>query len=143
MYNEYNPNPVKSNRVDDCSVRALTKALNIDWETAYLMLASAGYSMGDMMHSNDVIGAVLRKNGFKRDFPPSNCPDCFTVERFCTINPEGNFVVFSQNHVASVIDGSLYDSWDSGGNTILFVWYKGEEPAFEIIEEQEDTNNAV
>ena len=135
MWTEYNPNPVKANRVDDCSVRAIAKALDVSWETAYVMLMMSGYSMGDMPHSNVVIGAVLRQNGFQREFPPGDCPDCFTVEEFCELNPEGTFVVFSQGHTATVIDGDLYDSWDSSGNTIFFVWYKDEEPVFEKEEE--------
>ncbi len=136
MWTDFNPNPVKANRVDDCSVRAVAKALDVSWETAYVMLMMAGYSMGDMPHSNVVIGAVLRQNGFQREFPPSECPDCFDVEKFCELNPEGTFVVFSQGHVATVEDGSLYDSWDSSGNTIIYVWYKDEEPIFEQEEEE-------
>ena len=135
MWKEFNPNPVKSSRVDDCSVRAVAKALDVSWETAYVMLMMSGYAMGDMPHSNIVIGAVLRQNDFSREFPPSDCPECFTVEDFCEQNPEGTFVVFSQNHVATVVDGELYDSWDSSGNTINFVWYKDEEPVFEKEEE--------
>lgn len=136
MLIQYNPNPVKSNGVDDCSVRAVAKALDVSWETAYVMLMMAGYSMGDMPHSNVVIGAVLRQNGFSREYPPSGCPDCYTVEEFCEQNPEGTFVVFSQNHTATVVDGNLYDSWDSLGNNIIFVWYKDEEPVFEEQEEE-------
>lgn len=135
MWTQYNSNPVKSNGVDDCSVRAVAKALDVSWETAYVMLMMAGYSMGDMPHSNVVIGAVLRQNGFQREFPPDDCPDCFTVEEFCELNPEGTFVVFSQGHTATVVDGDLYDSWDSSGNTIIFVWYRDEEPVFEKEEE--------
>ena len=37
MFKEYNPNPV-SRRVGDCAVRAVAKALDIDWETAYQIL---------------------------------------------------------------------------------------------------------
>lgn len=33
MWIEYNPNPTGRN-VDDCAVRAVSKALNTDWETA-------------------------------------------------------------------------------------------------------------
>ena len=33
MYEFYEPNPVSSN-VGDCAVRAISKALDIDWEKA-------------------------------------------------------------------------------------------------------------
>ena len=34
MWVEYNPNP-SGRRVGDCAVRAVAKALNVDWETAW------------------------------------------------------------------------------------------------------------
>lgn len=64
MWIEYNPNPV-GRSVGDCAVRAISKALNVSWETAYLMLMSNGYSMGDMPSSDGVIGATLRKTSFR------------------------------------------------------------------------------
>jgi hypothetical protein len=47
MFKEYNPNPA-GRRVGDCAVRAVAKALDTDWESAYIMLTSNGYAMGDM-----------------------------------------------------------------------------------------------
>lgn len=129
MWNDYNPNPV-GNRTDDCSVRAIAKALDVPWETAYIMLFKTGYLMGEMPHRNLVIGAVLRDSGFSREFPPSDCPDCYSVNDFCEMNPEGKFVVFSQDHVATIDNGDLWDTWDSSGNTINYVWYKDAKPIF-------------
>lgn len=51
MYYEYNPNPV-SRRVGDCAVRAVAKALDTDWETAYTLLVTNGFLMGDMPSSD-------------------------------------------------------------------------------------------
>lgn len=39
MWQFYNPNP-HGNRVIDCTVRALCKALDTDWDTAYCMIAA-------------------------------------------------------------------------------------------------------
>ena len=50
----YNPSPTGRN-VGDCAVRAVAKALGTDWETAYAMIAEAGFLMGDMPSSNSVI----------------------------------------------------------------------------------------
>jgi hypothetical protein len=83
MYIKYNPNPVSTRNVDDCVVRAITKALNIDWETAYALLANNGFLMGDLMNSNLVWGSVLRQYGFKRSSIPNTCPDCYTISDFC------------------------------------------------------------
>ena len=70
MWIEYNPNPT-GRRVEDCSIRAIAKALNISWEDAYTLVTSNGYLMGDMPHSNSVWGAVLREHGFYRKSIPN------------------------------------------------------------------------
>lgn len=124
MFIEWNNNPV-SRRVGDCSVRAISKALDVDWETAYAMIAANGFAMGDMPSSNSVWGAVLRQNGFKKQIIPNSCPDCFTFADFARDNPRGTFVLGTGSHVATVVDGDLYDSWNSSDEIPVFVWYKG------------------
>ena len=78
MYIEFNPNPV-AERVGDCAIRALSKALDTDWEDAYLMAVTNGFLMGDMPSSNSVWGAVLRQHGFNRSIIPDNCPDLHSL----------------------------------------------------------------
>ena len=125
MYIEWNNNPV-GRRVGDCSVRAIAKALDVDWETAYAMIASNGFAMGDMPSSNSVWGAVLRQNGFKKQAIPNSCPDCYTFADFARDNPRGTFVLGTGSHVATVVDGNLYDSWDSSDEIPVFVWFRGD-----------------
>lgn len=122
MFVFYNPNPTER-KVGDCSIRAVSKALNIDWETAYLKVCLAGYQMGDMPSSDSVWGAVLRQNGFYRKTIPNSCPDCYTANDFCEDNPKGVYVLGFGGHVATVIDGNLYDSWDSSKEIPIYVWY--------------------
>ena len=120
---EWNPNPV-GRRVGDCAVRAISKALDVDWETAYVMIVSNGFSMGDMPSSDSVWGATLRQHGFYRMSIPDTCPDCYSVTDFCNDNPKGTFVLGFGGHVATVVDGDLYDSWDSSSEIPQFVWYR-------------------
>lgn len=122
MWKEYNPNPT-GRRVEDCSVRAVAKALEISWEDAFALLSKNAYQMGDMAHSNSVIGSVLRMHGFYRKAIPNTCPDCYTVEDFCRDHPRGTYVLFSQNHVCTVKDGNVFDTWDSSGLSPQFYWY--------------------
>ena len=123
MWIEYNPNPT-GRKVGDCAVRAIAKALSIDWETAYDLIASNGFAMGDMPSSDSVWGSVLRQNGFYRKSIPNYCPDCYTVKEFCRDNPKGTFVLGFGDHVATVIDGNLYDSWNSLNEIPVYVWYR-------------------
>ena len=123
MWIEYNNNPT-GRRVGDCAVRAVSVALDISWESAYRKMCDAGYRMGDMPSSDSVWGAVLRQNGFYRTAIPNTCLDCYTAEEFCRDNPEGTFVLGFGGHVATVIDGNLYDSWDSRREIPVYVWYR-------------------
>ena len=126
MFIEYNPNPV-GRHVGDCSVRAISKALDIDWETAYVLLAMNGFSMGDMPSSDSVWGAKLRQRGYSRKSIPDSCPDCYTAEDFCRDHPRGTFVLGFGGHVATVRDGELFDSWNSSQGVPQFYWTKEEE----------------
>lgn len=125
MFQEYNPNPT-GRKVGDCAVRAVAKALGIDWETAFAKIAATAFSMGDMPSSDPVWGAVLRQNGFNREALPNTCPDCYAAEDFCKDHPEGTYVLAFGGHVATVKDGDLYDSWDSSKEIPVYVWYRKE-----------------
>lgn len=125
MWIKYNPNPTGRN-VGDCSVRAIAKALDTSWEDAYALIAANGYAMGDMPSSDSVWGAVLRQHGFYREAIPNECPDCYTVKDFCKDNPYGTFVLGFGGHVATVVDGNLYDSWNSENEIPIYVWYRKE-----------------
>ena len=123
----YDPNPVQPDgRVGDCAVRAVSKALNITWEEAYAKLSLNGYLMGDLPNSDIVWGSVLRAEGFVREVVPNTCPDCYTVEEFCVDHPSGTFVIKSDGHVATVVDGVLYDSWNSEKKIPIYYWTKGD-----------------
>lgn len=124
-WKEWNPNPT-SRRVGDCAVRAVARALGVDWETAYLKIAAAGYGMGDMPSSDSVWGAVLRQNGFYRKAVPNTCPMCYTVEMFAQEHPEGVYVLALGGHVVTVEDGDWYDTWNSGDEVPQFYWYREE-----------------
>ena len=124
-YIEYNPNPV-GRRVGDCAVRAIAKALDTDWETAYIMLVANGYAMGDMPSADSVWGATLRQHGFYRTAVSDDCPDCYNVIDFWQEHPHGTYVLGFGGHVATVVDGNLYDSWDSSMEHPQFYWYEKE-----------------
>lgn len=121
----YNPNPISAN-VADCAVRAVAKALGISWEEAYIKLTINGLNMGDIIASDNVWGSVLRQNGFYKEVIPNTCPDCYTVDDFCRDNPTGIYVLGFGGHVATVVDGDLYDSWDSSRMIPIYYWYRKE-----------------
>lgn len=129
MWQQYNPNPTGRVNVGDCAVRAVAKALDTDWETAYAMIAANGYAMGDVISSDAVWGSVLRQHGFYKQTIPDSFPECYTAEDFCRDNPRGVFVLGFGGHTAAVVDSVLYDSWDSSGLIPVYVWYRRKDDA--------------
>lgn len=126
MWVLYQPNPC-GRSVGDCAVRAVSKALGVDWETAYVKIALAGFQMCDVPSSDSVWGSVLRDNGFSRYVIPTTCTDCYTAEDFCRDHPKGGtYVLGFGGHTACVKDGNLYDSWDSSHDTVIYYWARKE-----------------
>ena len=124
MWQEFNNNPVGRRGVGDCAVRAVSAALDLPWESAYALMASNGFAMGDMPSSYAVWGAVLRQNGFSRQNIADTCPVCYTFADFAQDNPVGVFVICTGTHVATIKNGVILDAWDSSNEIPQFVWYK-------------------
>ena len=125
MWIEFNPNPF-GRRVGDCAVRAVAKALDVSWDTAYAMIAAKGFLLGDVPSSNSVWGAVLKEHGFKREAVPDSCPDCYTAEDFCRDHPLGLYVLGFNSHVAVVESGNLFDAYDSSREVPQYLWKREE-----------------
>lgn len=123
-YQEYNPNPNKRT-VGDCVVRALTKLFNSEWYKIYSELAIQGYLMGDMPSSNAVWTQYLKSKGYHQHVLPDTCPDCYTVRDFCEDYPTGKYLLATGTHTICVIDGTYFDSWDSGDETPIW-FFEGE-----------------
>lgn len=123
MWINWNPNPT-GRTVGDCAIRAIARALDMDWEDAYTLVCENGFAMGDMPSSDSVWGAVLRQNGFYKSAIPNRCPECYTARDFCLDNPRGTFVLGFGGHVCTVVDGNIYDTWDSSKCIPVYVWYR-------------------
>ena len=121
-YIEYNPNPDKK-RTDDCTIRALSKALNMDWESTYVKLSMAGLKHHDLMHKNYVWDDLLLDYGFSRYAIPNSCPHCYTIADFAADHPSGTYILGTGDHVVTLVDGDWYDLYDSGDMVpIIYYW---------------------
>lgn len=126
MYIRYNPNPMH-NKVGDCTVRAITLATGQTWDDVYLGLCEEGFALCDMPSSNAVWGNYLKKKGFERFVIPNECPDCYTIIRFCEEHPHGTYILALSSHVVCVIDGDYYDVFDSGNEFPIYYWKRKED----------------
>lgn len=123
-WQEFNNNPAGRKNAGDCAIRAVAMALDTDWDTAYAMIVVAGFIVKDVPSTNSVWGSVLRNHGFKRASVPNTCPDCYTAEDFCRDHPKGIYVLVCQEHAIAVIDGRLFDTYNSSDKPVYFYWYK-------------------
>lgn len=120
MFEIYNPNPEQRN-VGDCTVRAISKATGHSWEQTYIGLCLQGFMLGDMPSANAVWGAYLRSMGFRR----AMAPDDITVAEFSEEYPQGTYILALSGHVVCISDGTIYDTWNSGNEIVLYYWQKG------------------
>lgn len=122
-YIQYNENPCDK-RTIDCTVRALSTLLGEEWDLVYVQLCVLGYDMCDMPSAKAVVNQYLRGRGFKRHLCP-DYPRCQTVEEFANDNPNGAYLLATDSHVVTVINGDYFDTWDSGNELPIYYWKKG------------------
>ena len=108
-------------------MRAISLATGKDWYDTYFGMALQGAIMCNMPSANSVTTAFLKNNGFRRRTIPDDCPDCYTIEDFCKDHPQGVYVIGTGSHLTTVIDGTLWDSWDSRNETPVYYFEKMED----------------
>lgn len=120
----YNPNPLKK-ETGDCVVRAMTKALDRDWDSVFKELFEIGFELKVMPNNDEAWKALLIKNGFvlhkvtnKRG---SKRP---TVQSFASEHKKGTYVLRVANHIVTCQDGYYYDLFDSGESSLYGYWEK-------------------
>lgn len=124
MWVEKNENP-RARRTIDCTIRAISTALEQDWDTTYVGVTAKAFELKDMPTANHVWGAYLREQGWTRDIIPNDCPECYTVADFCEDNPHGIYILALHEHVVCVIEGNYIDTWDCGDEVPLYYWQRG------------------
>lgn len=115
----YQPNEKdKKNKFGDCTVRALSKALDCSWIEAFdkEIPLCREYQVSSVFDAPAKIKTeIIEKLGFKyhgiSNKKGSTRP---TVDSFAKCHKEGTYIVIVANHVVAVVDGKYYDTWDSG-----------------------------
>ncbi len=124
-YKFFNPNP-KGRFVGDCTIRAICKFLDMDWDTVYTRTAFEGFLLKDMPSGNATWGAYLFRQGYRREFISDSLLGRYSVLDFCRDHPQGRYLLVLDQHVVTVVDGDYYDTWNSGYEQPTYYWTKGE-----------------
>lgn len=115
MFRYYNANP-RQRRVNDCTVRAISKATGHSWDEAYDDLSNFAQVQCIMPDEVEYIDEFLERN-FKRIY--SSRKERITVNEFLEKNPKGTFLITMAGHITCAIDGCIYDTFDPGER---YVW---------------------
>lgn len=123
MFIKKNLNPLQK-RVGDCVARAISEALNQDWDTTFVGLCVQGFEDKDFPDANRVWGHYLVKKGFVRKRIPDSYPPDYDVEDFAIDNPRGTYILAIDGHVVCIKNGKIYDTWYSGEEHPAYVWMR-------------------
>lgn len=124
-YKYYQPNKKDiKDEYGDCVVRALTKVMNKTWIEVFNELIPYAIEIQCMPNDKVCYERYLKDNGFVyhgiSNKKGSKRP---TVESFAREHKEGTFFLNVANHVVAVVDGTYYDTWDSG-QCCLYGYYE-------------------
>jgi hypothetical protein len=100
----------------DCQVRALVHATGMRYREAWDLLytvqgerMACGFRLVDALKAGDERFGVVRTLAFKAIRGRKR----MTGARFCIEYPTGYFILRLAHHVAAVVDGTVFDTWDS------------------------------
>ena len=114
-------------KVGDCQVRALCKALGLTWLEAFditipICRELQTYTIfdGDLAKTTEAMRklgfeytGVSNKKGTKRP----------TIKKFAKNHQAGTYICRVAHHVVAVVGGCYYDTWDSG-ECSLYGYYE-------------------
>ena len=83
--------------------------------------------MADMPSANAITTAYLKKNGFRRRTIPDDCPDCYAMSGCGEAHAGGTCRIGTGSDLTTVIDGCLWDSWDSSNECPVYYFEKMED----------------
>lgn len=127
-YVYYQPNKKDlKDRYGDCTIRALSKALNCTWLEAFdkMIPLCREYQVSNVFDAPSIIAReIIEKLGFNyigiSNKKGSKRP---TVDSFSKDHPEGVFILNVANHEVACVNGKYYDTWDCGYKS-LYGYYE-------------------
>ena len=115
MWKYYNAN-VRGNSVNDCVVRAISKAEGKTWDETYEELSDIAQYEGILLDDVNFVERYLDKR-YKRQ-----CHYSKTVGEFMEEFSKGTYLITMQGHITCIKDGVLYDTFDCRPRRMWCDW---------------------
>lgn len=137
VFHFYNANP-KGRITGDCTVRGLTMATGIDYNTIVMGQAIVQVETGYDQTAQQGTAILLERLGWvKHKQPRKPNGRKYTGAEFCKVQQSGKskdgivisdriFCKIGGNHVVAIVKGKVWDIWDSTGGCIGNYWTPGE-----------------
>lgn len=117
-----NSNP--KNDCNDCAVRSIATAANLPWEQVMRGLCDVAIAKYLMPNDLEVVSEYL--SGLVGPDKGLNfLPNTITLDEFCQKFPKGRYAVQCMNHGVAVIDGVIYDTYNSSNDQVATAWLVG------------------
>ena len=115
MYKFYNANAL-GNSVNDCVVRAISKAQGKTWDETYEELSYIAQEEGILLDDVNFVENYLDKR-YRR-----TCHYSKTVGEFAKEHKRGTYLITMEGHITTIIDGIIYDTFDCSDRRMWCAW---------------------
>lgn len=124
----YQPNKKDlKDKYGDCVIRALTKALNMEWLEVFDDMQPISRELQVPFNCKPCYEKYLEDKGFVyHGISNAKGTKRPTVQSFAKDNKEGIYILRVAHHIVTVEDGYFYDTWDSGSKSLYGYWKKVE-----------------
>lgn len=122
-----NRNPKGILTTGDCVYRAISKALDKDWNEVVMELAELACETALAPNSTENFAIYLERHGFEKYKQPRHADGTkYKVKEFCEAHKTGTYVVNIAGHTFAVKNGKVYDTWDCSkfSNRVGNFWKK-------------------
>ncbi len=130
-FHYHNANP-KNRLTGDCRIRAISVACEIPYNQVVMDLAKIHCETGYDQTANQGISILMEQYGWIKCKQPRKADNTkYTGEEFCRLiqrshKPEWKRIManIGGHHEVAIIDGKVWDTWNSTGGCIGNYWVK-------------------
>lgn len=117
-YIRYTANP--KNETNDCIIRSIANATQTSWGDVMREMCDIAIDLYNMPNAYEVAKVYMERRNYPEEYTRSS--EELSVVEFCAQHPTGNYVVLTEVHAISVINGDVYDLQNSLYDRVVSYW---------------------